>query len=104
MRLDAHQHFWKYNPAEYPWIKPKWPIRRDFLPAELELLLKENGFDGSIAVQARQTFEETRWLLELSERFDFIKGVVGWIDLRGERVEEDLKEFAEHPKFVGVRH
>lgn len=104
MRLDSHQHFWKFNPAEYGWMKPDWPIRRDFLPADLAPLLRQHGFDGSIAVQARQTIEESRRLLALANESPIIKGVVGWVDLRSDRVEEQLAELAPHPRFVGVRH
>src|ERR1041385_4130755 len=104
MRLDAHQHFWKYDAASYAWIKPDWPIRRDFLPGELKQLLEQNRFEGSIAVQARQSLQETRWLLELAERHEFIKGVVGWVNLCSEGVESELESFAKNPKFVGVRH
>jgi L-fuconolactonase len=105
MRLDSHQHFWEYNPAEYPWITDRLGgIRRSFLPPDLEPELKGAGIDGCIAVQARQTVEESRWLLGLSDRYSIIKGVVGWVDLRADDVESDLKKFAEHPKFVGVRH
>ena len=104
MRLDSHQHFWKFNPTEYGWMKPDWPIRRDFLPADLQPLLKQHGLDGSIAVQARQTLEESRWLLALANESPVIKGVVGWVDLRSERVEDQLQELASLPRFVGVRH
>jgi L-fuconolactonase len=104
MRIDSHQHFWRYSAAEYPWIQVDWLIRRDFLPADLEPALTSCGLDGSIAVQARQTLEETRWLLELAEASPFIKGVVGWVDLRSPRLEEQLAEFTNRPKLVGVRH
>lgn len=104
MRLDSHQHFWKFNPAEYGWMQPDWPIRRDFLPSDLRPLLDQHKFDGSIAVQARQTIEESRWLLSLADQSPLIKGVVGWVDLRSDRVEEQLAELATHPRFVGVRH
>jgi L-fuconolactonase len=104
MRLDSHQHFWNYSEDQYPWIKPSWPIRRSFLPVNLEPLLKSAGIDGSIAVQARQTLEESRWLLELADQSSIIKGVVGWVDLRSAAVEDQLAQFANHPKFVGVRH
>lgn len=105
MRLDSHQHFWEYDPAEYPWITEKLArIRRSFLPADLEPELKRAGIDGCIAVQARQTVEESRWLLALADRYDFIKGVVGWVDLRAADVEKDLELLTRHPKFVGVRH
>jgi L-fuconolactonase len=105
VRLDSHQHFWKYDPAQYPWMTEKLArLRRDYLPDDLEPLLKGAGLDGCVAVQARQTLEESRWLLSLAEKFTFIKGVVGWVDLRSDRVEEDLAELAKHSAFVGVRH
>jgi len=104
MRIDAHQHFWKYEPAQYPWIRADWPIRRDFLPPDLQPLLAKARLDGCVAVQARQTLEETRWLLSLTTEHSFIKGVVGWVDLRSEQVRDQLAQFAGHPRFVGVRH
>jgi len=105
MRLDSHQHFWRYNTVEYGWITPdKALLRRDYLPADLQPLLVTNGFDGSIAVQARQTLEETAWLLGLAEQHDFIKGVVGWVDLCSPDLTGQLERFGRHPKLVGVRH
>jgi L-fuconolactonase len=79
-------------------------LRRNFLPADLKPLLKAAELDGCVAVQARQTIEESQWLLELAEENDFIKGVVGWVDLRSERVQDDLAELSKNQKFVGVRH
>jgi L-fuconolactonase len=105
MRVDAHQHFWKYNPAEYEWIDDSMvTIRRDFLPEDLEPELERNEFQGSIAVQTRQTLEETRWLLELANRSPKILGVVGWVDLCSPGVRSQLTEFAGNPKLVGIRH
>ena len=105
MRVDAHQHFWKYNPAEYEWIDDSMvAIRRDFLPEDLEPQLERNEFQGSIAVQARQTLEETRWLLELANRSSKILGVVGWVDLCSPDVCSQLSEFTRNPKLVGIRH
>jgi L-fucono-1,5-lactonase len=105
MRVDAHQHFWKYNPAEYEWIDNSMvAIRRDFLPEDLEPQLERSEFQGSIAVQARQTLEETRWLLELADRSSKILGVVGWVDLRSPDVRPQLSEFTRNPKLVGIRH
>lgn len=104
MRIDAHQHFWKYNAADYGWMQPDWPIRRDFLPDDLAPLLTAAGLAGSVAVQARQSLAESRWLLELADQQPLIKGVVGWVDLRADNVADQLAEFARHPKFVGVRH
>jgi L-fuconolactonase len=105
MRIDSHQHFWHYSPIEHAWMSDEMSeLKHDFLPEDLEPLIKSNGFDGCIAVQARQTLEETRWLLELSERHAFIKGVVGWVDLCSTDLQRQLETFAAHPKFVGVRH
>jgi L-fuconolactonase len=105
MRIDAHQHFWHYNPAEHVWMSEEMALlKRDFLPEELEPLLKAAGFDGCIAVQARQNLEETRWLLELAGKHEFIKGVVGWVDLCSPDLPGQLERFARHPKLVGVRH
>jgi L-fuconolactonase len=104
MKLDSHQHFWKYDEGQYGWIPKGSPLQRDWLPADLRPLLERAGLDGSIAVQARQTIEESRWLLELADANPLIKGVVGWVDLRSETVEKQLDQFSKHPKFVGVRH
>ena len=104
MRLDSHQHFWNYNPGEYPWIKPEWPIRRSFLPDDLAIELNSRQIAGCAAVQARQCVRESEWLLELADRSPFIKGVVGWVDLRATDVARYLRRLAKHAKFVGVRH
>jgi len=105
MRVDAHQHFWKYDAAEYEWIDDSMAaIRRDFLPEDLELELERNEFHGSVAVQARQTLEETRWLLELAERSSRIFGVVGWVDLCSADVRAQVSVLARNRKLVGIRH
>jgi L-fuconolactonase len=105
MRIDAHQHFWIYDPQEYQWIDGTMtPLRRDFLPADLQYELEWEGFQGSVAVQARQSLQDTRWLLELAAQSPFILGVVGWVDLRSPQVREDLHALARNPKLVGIRH
>jgi L-fuconolactonase len=105
MRLDAHQHFWRYDAAEHVWMDERMgAIKRDFLPADLEPLLATTSFDGTIAVQARQNLAETRWLLELADRHDFIRGVVGWVDLRSTALCDQLAGFSRQAKLVGVRH
>jgi L-fuconolactonase len=105
MRIDAHQHFWIYSQREYDWIDETMAsIRRDFLPADLKPQLEQAGFAGSVVVQARQTLDETRWLLKLAENNPFILGVVGWVDLRSPRVRADLESFAGNSKLVGIRH
>jgi len=105
MRIDSHQHFWHYNPAEHTWMSDEMSaLKRDFLPPDLQPLLAANNFEGSVAVQARQSLEETYWLLELASRHDFIRAVVGWVDLRSEGLPGALKSLARHPKLAGVRH
>jgi len=105
MHVDAHQHFWRYDEREYGWIDDSLAaLRRNFLPADLKPELECNGFQGCVAVQARQTLEETRWLLELAQHAPFILGVVGWVDLRSPRVRFELESLARYPKLVGVRH
>lgn len=105
MRIDSHQHFWRYNSEEYGWIDENMSsLRRDFLPEDLGPELMHAGFDGCIAVQVRQTLEETRWLLELADSFPFVLGVIGWVDLRTENARQQLARFTNDPKFLGVRH
>jgi L-fucono-1,5-lactonase len=105
MRIDAHQHFWCYEPSEYDWIDASMSVlRRDFLPREFEREMQSARVDACIAVQARQSLEETRWLLELADAHPRIAGVVGWVDLRSDDVRTELGRFAAHPKLVGVRH
>jgi len=105
MRIDAHQHFWKYSPAQYPWMNDQMQVlKRDYLPSDLKPLLDISVFDGTVAVQARQTVEETEWLLKLSDDHSLIKGVVGWVDLRSPNLPAQLEKYAKHPRFVGVRH
>ncbi len=104
MLLDAHQHFWRYDPVEYPWIPPQSALARDWLPGDLEAVQQPLGLNGSIAVQARQSVAESDWLLGLADADESVKGVVGWVDLQADNLEEDLARLTRHPKFVGVRH
>ena len=105
MKLDAHQHFWCYTPQEYSWLDgPLAALRRDFLPGDLKPLLGAVGIDGVITVQARQTIEETRWLLELAGENALIRGVVGWVPLAAPAVGRLLDGFAADPRFKGARH
>jgi L-fuconolactonase len=104
MKLDAHQHFWRYSASEYPWIPKGSLLEGDWLPKDLAGLQTPLGFQGSVAVQARQTLEETRWLLALADQHPEIRGVVGWVDLRSSELPAQLRELSAHPRFVGVRH
>ena len=105
MRIDAHQHFWELDRFPYPWM-PGEPsrLRRDFLPEDLAGVLAAHRFDGSVVVQATTVPEEARWLLELAVQHDFIRGVVGWVDLTSANLGAHLDELQKHPKFRGVRH
>ena len=105
MRIDAHQHFWHFSPEEYGWISPDMPtLRQNHLPKDLAPLLQEAHLDGTVAVQARQMLAETEWLLDLADQHAFIRGVVGWVDLRDADLHSQLERFRAHPKFCGVRH
>jgi len=105
VRIDSHQHFWRYSPAEYGWIDDRMArIRRDFLPDDLAPLLAASGLDGAVAVQARSSLEETRFLLELAREHDCVKGVVGWADLCGDDLDAVLDELCQEPLLRGLRH
>ncbi|WOD42682.1 amidohydrolase family protein [Hwangdonia lutea] len=105
MKIDAHQHFWKFDPVRDAWIDDSMQIiRRDFLPQDLQPILSANNIDGCIAVQADQSEAETDFLLDCAAKNPFVKGVVGWVDLRAENVEERLALYSKNPLFKGVRH
>ncbi len=105
MRIDAHQHFWKYNPVRDAWIEETMrAIRKDFLPEDLQHVLLGNRMDGCVAVQADQSENETQFLLDLAGENSFIKGVVGWVDLKDPLVEKRLAFYSANPLFKGVRH
>jgi L-fuconolactonase len=103
--IDAHHHLWRYTPAEYGWIDETMQVlQRDFLPDDLKAAMASAGIDGTIAVQARQTLEETRWLLDLAEANDAIRGVVGWAPIAGEEFPGCMEEFDGREKLKGLRH
>lgn len=105
MRIDAHQHFWTFDPARHAWIDDTMtPLRRDFGPADLRPHLRAHGIDGTVLVQVQQTEEETLEFLELADAHAFIRGVVGWVDLRAIDVERRLEAFAGFDKLKGFRH
>ena len=103
--IDSHQHFWQVGRFDYPWMSAdNQTLYRDYVPADLEPLLKDCGVRRTVLVQASNSLAETRWLLELAERHEFIAGVVGWVDLTSAQVVEQVAAFSTHPKFKGVRH
>lgn len=105
MTIDSHQHFWRYDPAEYGWISEAMSaLRRDFLPPDLEPEAEAAGVAGVVSVQARQSVEETRFLLELARRHEFILGVVGWIPLAAPDAAEALARLAVAAELKACRH
>lgn len=105
MKIDSHHHFWSYDPVEYGWIVDAMRvIRRDFLPEHLRAEIASAGVDGVVSVQARQNLIETEWLLGFAVQHDFIKGVVGWVELVSPKVSGELERFAASCKFKSVRH
>lgn len=105
MRIDAHQHYWLFDPQRDAWITSDMEvIRRNFLPNDISQTLKDKGFDGVVAVQADQSHQETEFLVELANVYKVIKGVVGWVDLRAAEIETDLEHFSQYEVVKGFRH
>ncbi|MBC3787699.1 amidohydrolase family protein [Spirosoma utsteinense] len=105
MTIDAHQHFWHFDAARDTWITDDMAVlRRDFLPADLEPVLVQNGVDGCVAVQAAQSEDETLFLVRMAQVYDIVKGVVGWVDLQSGTLPDRLTALAQHPELKGYRH
>ncbi len=105
MKIDSHQHFWKYNPEDFGWMGEAMNrVRRDFLPDHLQQEISAVGIDGVVAVQARQSLVETEWLLDLAAGYPFIKGVVGWVPLISSSLERKLERLSPDDRLKGVRH
>lgn len=104
-KIDAHQHFWQYDPQRHGWITDEMSVlKQDFMPPDLNNHLQQAGFDGCVAVQADQTTRETDFLLELAARYNFVKGVVGWLDIRAEDFADQLERYSDNPRLKGLRH
>ncbi len=104
-RIDSHQHFWQFNPVRDSWITEEMAvIQRDFLPEDLEPVLKENCIDGCVVVQSDQSEAENTYQLANAGKHDFIKGIVGWVDFWAEDVEERLSALKQYPKLKGFRY
>jgi L-fuconolactonase len=105
LRIDSHQHFWKYDPVRYDWIDDSMSvIQKDFLPEDLAPILEANDFDGCITVQSHQSEQENEFQLANADKHSFIKGVVGWIDLQSPTIEERLDYYQQFEKLKGFRH
>ncbi|WP_183557360.1 amidohydrolase family protein [Mucilaginibacter sp. SP1R1] len=105
LKIDSHQHFWIFDLVRDSWINDEMlVIKHDFLPADLLPVLQQNGIDGCVAVQASQSDEETQFLLDLAAENPFVKGVVGWVDLRAVNLDEKLEQYKKHNKLKGFRH
>lgn len=105
MKIDSHLHFWHYDPVKDAWITDEMSvIKSDFLPDDLLPLMQAQGIAGGIAVQADQSEKETLFLMDLAAEYDFIKGVVGWVDLRAKNIEERLEYFSQFNILKGFRH
>ncbi len=104
IRVDAHQHFWRVARGDYTWLTPALAaIHRDFEPADLQPLLAARGIEATVLVQAAATVAETQFMLELADRFPFIRGVVGWVDMASTDAADTLRQLAAHPAFKAVR-
>lgn len=105
MIIDSHHHYWHYNPVDYDWIDDSMNvIRADFLPDKLEKTIREAGVDGVVSVHARQSMQETDWLIEMGRQHSFMKGVVGWLPLMSEEIETYLIKYSGEPLLKGLRH
>lgn len=105
MQIDAHQHFWHYDPVRDSWITDEMAVlQRDFLPDDLRPVLEVHDVHGTVAVQADQSEKETHFLLQLAESHSFIRGVVGWVDLLAPNLGERLEHFSQSKRLCGFRH
>ena len=105
MKIDSHQHFWIFDPVRDSWITPEMEtIQRDFLPGDLKEELDKNKIDGCVAVQADQSDNETEFLLHLADANSFIKGVVGWVDLKAPGLYDRLEVYSQYEQLKGFRH
>ncbi|CAM3767973.1 amidohydrolase family protein [Rahnella bruchi] len=104
MRIDSHQHFWRYTPQDYRWISDEMAVlKQDLLPQTLQLALQRHGIQGTVLVQACSSVQETRWLLELAGQHDFVRAVTGWVDLSSPALQQAL-DVISHPLLRGFRH
>jgi L-fuconolactonase len=105
MKIDAHHHLWRYTPEEFDWIDDRMQVlRRDFLADDLRRELESAGVEATVAVQARQTLEETQWLLATAAANNLIRGVVGWAPIAADDFSATLDQLRENSLLKGLRH
>jgi L-fuconolactonase len=105
MKIDSHNHFWKFDAARHSWIDDSMKvIQQDFMPEEFSSVLQKNGIEGTVVVQVDQTPDENTFLIQLAEEHEIIKGIVGWVDLRAHDLDQQLEQLSGHNKFKGFRH
>jgi len=105
MKIDTHQHYWRYQPQDFGWINDTMPVlQHDFLPDDCQTAMREAGITASIAVQARSMEQETDFLLQLAADKPSVLGVVGWTDLRSAQLQERLEHWTQNPALRGFRH
>src|SRR5690554_5687337 len=105
LKIDAHNHYWRYNPKDYSWIDESMTIlKKDFSPIELKPAQEKYNINGLVAIQARQDHDDNDFLLQQAKQHPIVKGVVGWVDLSAVSVEEHLANYASYPESVGIRH
>jgi len=105
MIIDGHQHFWQVGHFDYPWMSSEVEVLyQDYLPSQLEPILKASDVAKTVLIQASNSLAETYWLLSLADRYEFIAGVIGWVDLKDPEMEQELEVLTANPKFKGVRH
>ncbi|QEC79413.1 amidohydrolase family protein [Mucilaginibacter ginsenosidivorax] len=105
LKIDSHQHFWIFDPVRDSWIDDQMlAIKRDFSPVDLLPVLQQHGIDGCVSVQASQTNDETMFLLDHAAANPFVKGVVGWVNLQADDLEDQLLQYKSYDKLKGFRH
>ncbi len=105
MIIDTHHHFWNYNPVEFDWIDNDMnSIRQSFLPKDLKKTIADSNVSGVISIQARQIEEETKWLLSLAQQNDFVKGIIGWLPLTTDSIQQKLEQYSKNKWLKGLRH
>jgi L-fuconolactonase len=103
--IDAHHHFWRFDPVRDAWIDQSMKaIQLDFMPADIEPLLKAHDLDGTVVVQVDQSQSENDFQLDIADKHEFVKGVVGWVDFRAHDIQEQLNRLSQFKKLKGFRH